>query len=78
MSVVLKDDESTFTLADIQADVKMILLDHPDVRQVQMPPRYVYGFRAYWGMFALLAGLGARANWRNVTIDILAEIAGGP
>jgi hypothetical protein len=40
-------------------------------RELQMPPAYTYGFRMYWGMFAIVADLGARVRFREVTLDAL-------
>jgi predicted unusual protein kinase regulating ubiquinone biosynthesis (AarF/ABC1/UbiB family) len=41
--------------------------------KLRISPPYVYGFRMYWGMFAVLADLGACVNWRRVVIDVLAR-----
>jgi predicted unusual protein kinase regulating ubiquinone biosynthesis (AarF/ABC1/UbiB family) len=38
---------------------------------LRIPPVYAYGFRLYWGMFAVGADLGAVANWRQTCLEVL-------
>jgi predicted unusual protein kinase regulating ubiquinone biosynthesis (AarF/ABC1/UbiB family) len=44
---------------------------HQLARELRMPPAYAYAFRMYWGMFAILADLGAEVRFRDITLDTL-------
>lgn len=45
----------------------------PGTRGLRIPPEYAYGFRMYWGMFAVLADLGASVDYRAVCASVLAR-----
>jgi predicted unusual protein kinase regulating ubiquinone biosynthesis (AarF/ABC1/UbiB family) len=40
---------------------------------LQIPPMYAYAFRMYWGMFAILADLGAEISFRKISLEALAR-----
>lgn len=47
------------------------------VRSLRIPAAYAYGFRMYWGMFAVLADLGATLNFRRVCAGVLERFPRG-
>jgi predicted unusual protein kinase regulating ubiquinone biosynthesis (AarF/ABC1/UbiB family) len=48
--------------------------DRPvETQRMRIPPLHVYGFRVYWGMFAVVADLQADVNARRVVLETLAR-----
>jgi hypothetical protein len=58
-----------FSVADVASEIRTWLGD-PSLRGVVIQPADLYGFRSYWGMFALLARLGASVDLHAVTDEI--------
>ena len=69
--LVLQDAETTFS-ADYASDTLRHFFDatHPVVRRANLPPSFVVLQRINLGLYAVLAGLGARGNWRRVAGEI--------
>ena len=64
LSVLLTDEKSQFDAGSLTEDMELLVLSHPEAKKLRIPPRYLYGFRAYYGMFATLIALGSKAHWR--------------
>jgi predicted unusual protein kinase regulating ubiquinone biosynthesis (AarF/ABC1/UbiB family) len=62
----------------VRRDIEMFFLDHPEAQKLLVPPRYLYGFRIYWGMFAVLSALGAEACWRTIAEEALRSARAEP
>ena len=71
---IVVDAPTRFEIDAVRRDIEMFFLDHPEASKLRVPPRYLYGFRIYWGMFAVLTQLRAEANWRRVAEDALREL----
>ena len=67
----LRPGASKVDLDDVRREVQIWFDEHPDISKVRLPPEYVYGFRAYWGFFAIMAGLGASIEWRELLSSML-------
>lgn len=70
---LVEDRPLRFEVDAVRRDIEMFFLDHPEAQKVVLPPRCLYGFRIYWGMFAVLTALQAEANWRRVALEVLRE-----
>ena len=71
---IVVDEPTRFEIDAVRRDIEMFFLDHPEAKKLRVPPRYLYGFRIYWGMFAVLTQLRAEANWRRIARDVLEEL----
>jgi hypothetical protein len=48
----------------------------PDNRnrfRLTTPKHWVFSYRLNWGLYAVLARLGARGDWRSTILDLLYE-----
>jgi hypothetical protein len=60
-----------FVQQDLTADLELMVMNHPCARNFTLPARYLYGFRAYWGLAATLIGLEAEVEWRQLLADVV-------
>jgi predicted unusual protein kinase regulating ubiquinone biosynthesis (AarF/ABC1/UbiB family) len=77
--LVLDDTETTFS-ADYASDTLRHFFDasHPVVRRANLPPSFVVLQRINLGLYAVLAGLRARGNWRRVAEEVWPWVAAPP
>jgi predicted unusual protein kinase regulating ubiquinone biosynthesis (AarF/ABC1/UbiB family) len=77
--LVLEDNETAFS-ADYASDTLRHFFDasHPVVRRANLPPSFVVLQRINLGLYAVLAGLGARANWRRVAEEVWPWVGAPP
>jgi predicted unusual protein kinase regulating ubiquinone biosynthesis (AarF/ABC1/UbiB family) len=60
---------ASFGVDDVASEIRTWLRE-PALRNLVIQPADLYGFRIYWGMFALLARLGARVDLRPLVAEI--------
>ena len=58
-----------FDLDDVASEIRT-WMSEPALRDLALQPADLYGFRIYWGMFALLARLGARVDLRPLIDEV--------
>jgi predicted unusual protein kinase regulating ubiquinone biosynthesis (AarF/ABC1/UbiB family) len=77
--LVMDDAETTFS-ADYASDTLRHFFDASDpvVRRANVPPSFVVLQRINLGLYAVLAGLRARANWRRVAEEIWPWVGAPP
>lgn len=66
-----------FDIDDVASEIRT-WLGEPALRNLVIQPADLYGFRIYWGMFALLARLGARVDLRPLIDEIRERRAAAP
>ncbi len=71
LASIREDRRVPFHGGDVRREVEVIVGGHARTGRIQMPPSVVYGFRAYWGLFALLVRLRAENNWRRLLLELL-------
>lgn len=76
LACLREDRVSRFDLKTAQRDIAL-LAGLARSGGFRLPPRHLYFFRVYWGMFAVLARLGAAANWRRLAQEALASLGHG-
>jgi hypothetical protein len=67
----LKDAPFEFTSAFVARTFRAILLDNPNRFRTNLPKDWVFVNRLQWGLYAVLARLGATANFRRPMLKLL-------
>jgi predicted unusual protein kinase regulating ubiquinone biosynthesis (AarF/ABC1/UbiB family) len=74
MGYIAEDCVRSIPLELVLNDIKkMTLPDRLSGKYRNIPADFVMGFRIYFGHVALVAKLGARANWSNIVRSVMSE-----
>jgi predicted unusual protein kinase regulating ubiquinone biosynthesis (AarF/ABC1/UbiB family) len=72
MGVLAEDRPARISKETLLSEMLQFLPSHPEAAsRLLVPPTYVYAFRMYWGMFAILSDLGACVRFRALTVAAL-------
>ena len=67
----LRDGPYRFAPAQIQRTWRSMVSENPNRFRGNVPKDWVLTTRVQWGVFAVLAELGASSTWRAVILDLL-------
>jgi predicted unusual protein kinase regulating ubiquinone biosynthesis (AarF/ABC1/UbiB family) len=60
-----------FTPAFVEKTWRAIMIENPNRFRANVPKDWVLTSRVQWGLYAVLAQLGASANWRRLILDLV-------
>jgi predicted unusual protein kinase regulating ubiquinone biosynthesis (AarF/ABC1/UbiB family)/DNA-binding XRE family transcriptional regulator len=67
----LQDEPFRFTPAFVQRTWRALVTENPNRFRANVPKDWVLTSRVQWGLFAVLAELGASSNWRRRILDLV-------
>jgi hypothetical protein len=67
----LAEGPFTFTHDFIERTWRMSWPENRNRFRLTTPKHWVFTYRLYWGLHAVLAKLGARGDWRSTILDLL-------
>jgi len=68
---ILKDQEYRFTAGYVRRTWEVLALKNPNRFQMSLSKELIFTNRIQWGLYAVLALLGARSNWHQRFKNIL-------
>ena len=69
----LTEETLSFTPRFVAQTYRALLFDNPNRSQLRMPRELVFANRLQWGLYSVLAQLGAKDSLRSAILDILYE-----
>jgi hypothetical protein len=67
----LFDEEFEFTSDYVAKTWRMMITENTNKFRMNLPKDWLFTNRLQWGLYAVLAALGARSNWRRRLLPLL-------